>query len=165
LFQASVDAIQFHVRRERQKLAGNASPGAVVALPQGATPMGPTILTPERNGTPVAPVVETDADIIEPGRNALRAKKALGSFIEAEKKTGRGLTDKAAYEYIKYHGSESYAEDNLPSLSTWSRYVRLGRKATDQRKNTMRQSRETGSSVVRIDQIEQSGRNRIPDQI
>ncbi|NLE59921.1 MAG: hypothetical protein GX616_16335 [Planctomycetes bacterium] len=86
-------------------------------------------------------------------------RNAYFSYIHAERQAGKSLTDKAAYVWLKEHGSDSrdgadeLADYELPSMETWARYVREARKILKEQKNQPRHARPHGGSIVPPDQI------------
>jgi len=89
--------------------------------------------------------------------------KALSYYEIAQKNSENTLTDQQAYDFLKTKQDDGSLSElisdpqlngyKLPEFDTWSRYVRIARKALDRNKNTMRKGRETGKSVVREDEI------------
>lgn len=61
--------------------------------------------------------------------------------------------DNDVYNWLKENGFSEDDSYELPSLETWKRHVRSGRKAYGTQKNTPRKVR-TGRSIVKDDQIE-----------
>jgi hypothetical protein len=78
------------------------------------------------------------------------AKKALGSYLLAIKEnlSLEDVTDEHVCEHINEYGSEYYEEDRFPTLDTWLRYLRSGRKALGRQKNQPRHGRPFGKSIV-----------------
>lgn len=61
--------------------------------------------------------------------------------------------DNDVYNWLKENGFSEDDSYELPSLETWKRYLRYGRKAHGTQKNTRRKGR-TGRSIVKASQIE-----------
>ncbi len=76
-------------------------------------------------------------------------RKALGQWLQARKALG-DCSDDEAYNWLVDHNDE----ESLPSLGSWKRYVRAGRKAHNRTKNSSRRGRTGGSaSIVRREDI------------
>ncbi len=69
--------------------------------------------------------------------------------------------DNDVYNWLKENGFSEDDSYELPSLETWKRYLRYGRKAHGTQKNTRRKGR-TGRSIVKASQIEYTS-NQQPD--
>jgi len=78
-----------------------------------------------------------------------RFEIAYRAFEFAEQKTGKELSDRDAYEWLKENGIDGHI---LPAYETWQRYVRGGRRLHHDQKNSPRGAR-VGRSIVRPDEI------------
>jgi hypothetical protein len=65
-----------------------------------------------------------------------------------------GRTDRAAYDYIVEFGCPLYEDIEIHSFDTWSKYVRMGRRAHGKQKKQSRAGREAGRrSIVRRQEL------------
>jgi len=81
---------------------------------------------------------------------------AYWSFEAVEKKAGRSLEDREAWDLLNEKGLPDLPELSaykLPAFDTWSRYLRDARKARGEQKYSPRAGREGGSSIARHDEI------------
>ena len=108
--------------------------------------------------TEAASEVKDEKVILESLRPAER--KAYFAYQMAVSKFGRTLKDREAYDHIRDVDFPDDAGDlgeladyDLPSFDTWSRHLRVARKAMGDQKYTRRAGRTTGGSVVRRDEI------------
>jgi hypothetical protein len=86
-----------------------------------------------------------DAPKLSPSR-----QKAYQQWQWAMRQSTELETDQQAYDWLTEHQDE---DEQLPSFSTWARYVRDARDAYGTSKHTSRKSRKTGPSIVRQDEI------------
>lgn len=106
------------------------------------------ILPDKKKPEPVAPKVETVGMVDVTDQKLTPANEtAYQSYCLAEQTLGK-CTDKEAYAWLKEHGPEDY---DLPSLASWQKYVRNGRKFYATNKNTPRAGRKTSSPSVNDD--------------
>jgi hypothetical protein len=84
---------------------------------------------------------------------AKRYEIAYQSFQYAEEKTGKSLTDRQAYDYLKRNATENIEGFILPEFYTWQRYVRGGRRHHGTPKNTFRAGRAF-RSAVKINEVD-----------
>lgn len=78
---------------------------------------------------------------------AKRFEIAYQSFKYAEEQTGKSLTYKEAYEYLKENGVKGIPDFELGKFDTWQRYARDGRRHHGDSKNTRRGGRMSRSAV------------------
>ncbi|QDS98148.1 hypothetical protein [Adhaeretor mobilis] len=106
---------------------------------------------------PADPPKETDTQrevILDSLTPAVRS--AYASFKFAESKKEQQLEDRPAYDWLKEHGCEDalgLADYSLPAFATYTRYLSKARNALGEQKYSPRAGRESGSSIVREDQI------------
>jgi hypothetical protein len=93
------------------------------------------------NPGPTSPVANRTDEPAAPRR----VEAAFNSFLVAQEACGPKVTDAEAYRWCQEHMPEG---GRLPSLETWSRYVRDGRRLHGQKKHHSRLGR-TGRSLVR----------------
>jgi hypothetical protein len=96
----------------------------------------------------------------------LAVLRAYLSYQSAERKMGKALQDRKAYDLLNEEGIPEDAGDSgaltdyeLPKFDTWARQVRKARQLLRNQKHTRRAGRPTGKSVVRQDQIERPERD------
>lgn len=89
------------------------------------------------------------------------ARKAFLAFELAESRAGKRLEDREAYDHLMEHGIPDNAGNageltdyELPSFDTWTKHLRTARAHLGEQKYTPRQGRETGKSVVRVNEVE-----------
>jgi hypothetical protein len=98
------------------------------------------------------------------GGLAPAARKSYVAYLLAERRAGRKLQDREAYELLRDEdvlenaSTPELADYHLPTLDTWTRHLRTARKELGEQKNTPRRGRPHGPSVIRQDQIEQPER-------
>jgi hypothetical protein len=78
--------------------------------------------------------------------------KAYQQYVWAVEQNAElnGATDRQVYDWLTEHLEEG---EKLPIFSTWTRYVREARAATNTRKNNPRSGRHIGPSIVRHDEF------------
>jgi hypothetical protein len=88
-------------------------------------------------------------------------RKAYYAFEYAQSRTGKGLTDREAYDLLTEEGIAEGAGDQgeltdyeLPRFDTWTGHLRRARNSLGEQKHTRRAGRTHGPSIVRADQIE-----------
>jgi len=112
-------------------------------------------ILPDKLEAYMAPKVEEPAKILEEIKGKtdpdqklnLADEKAYQSYCLAEQTLGK-CTDKEAYNWLKENGDPEY---DLPSLKSWEKYVRNGRKHHKTNKNTPRAGRKTSATSVKDD--------------
>jgi hypothetical protein len=114
----------------------------------GTTPKS----TAERRDAPASPSTAATVSSDEAAPSALASpltpsvRRAYEGWLLVEPELSARATDREAYELLQE--KDHRLAENLPAPATWVRYVREGRAAHGQQKNTPRRGRATGRSVV-----------------
>lgn len=96
--------------------------------------------------------VEADPELEDKAKVAPCHRKAHGYYDLACKECARKLTDQEAYDWLAAN-RHKLEGDELPTFKTFSRYLRVFRRAYDMSKHTPRRGRMFGRSIARQDEI------------
>lgn len=101
--------------------------------------------------TPSCPDAETIAGEANKPKLSPSRSTALKQFLSACSQNAAlvGATDREVYDWIR----ENCNVEDLPSFETWGRYLRDAKAAYGLSKNTSRNGRQRGRSIVRLDEI------------
>lgn len=123
-------------------LSPDKSADATFMLPEVGTTTHDSTLRGENDPNNVDTSIYNRLDTLQPS-----AANAYVSFTLAEARAQRRLEDREAWEDLKEHGvgddkTDCLADYKLPGFQTWCRYLRLARKALNERKYTPRTGRK-----------------------
>lgn len=121
---------------------------SVCVHPEGAEDASKTAAVPETGdldaGATAASSTETRREALQQPAPPVYVESAYRSYILAEQRAEKEISDREAYYWLKEHGTPDY---RLPAFKTWQKYVTAGRKYYGTQKNTPRAGRTSRSAV------------------